>query len=72
VQGHLYAMVDQTARLGALGVSVRLRRGESINVGFSAKFDRDEFLAELTGHGLSAQAEWIDPVARYGIFLLRR
>lgn len=72
VQGHLYATSDQAATLRTLGLTVRLRRGESINVGFSAKFDHRDFLDELAGHGLNVQAEWLDPVARYGVFLLRR
>ena len=72
VEGHLYAVEDHEVRLPGLGITLRLRRGESINVGFSAKFDRERFVATAGAHGLRRQADWIDPAEHYGIFLFRR
>jgi L-histidine Nalpha-methyltransferase len=46
--------------------------GAPINVGFSAKFDRDGFMADVGAHGLTFDAEWIDTDHAYGIFLFRR
>jgi len=43
VEGHLYATEEQTITLRDLGLELDLQRGTSINVGFSAKFDRPAF-----------------------------
>ena len=72
VEGHLTALEDQHVAIPGLGLTLSLRRGGAINVGFSAKFDRDRFVADLAAHGLERQAQWIDPERAYGIFLFRR
>lgn len=72
VEGHLWARGDQQVPLPGLELTLDLRRGEGINVGFSAKFDRDRFVADVGAHGMAAEAEWVDPRWRYGIFLFRR
>ncbi|MDQ2709043.1 MAG: L-histidine N(alpha)-methyltransferase [Actinomycetota bacterium] len=72
VEGHLVATSDQRVPVPGLGLTLALRQGEVINVGFSAKFDRDEFIGDVGAHGLAHQAEWIDPDQAYGIFLFRR
>jgi L-histidine N-alpha-methyltransferase len=72
VEAHLYARSDQRARLPGLGVEVAVAAGGSINVGFSAKFDRDRLRAELDGHGLDVEREWVDPQWQYAIVLARR
>ena len=72
VEGHLYARCAQRVPVPALGLTVSLRRGDSINVGFSAKFDRDGLLADLAAHGLHPQAEWTDPEWAYAVILFRR
>lgn len=72
VVGHLTATEDQDISLPKLGITTQLRTGDSINVGFSAKFGRDRFVAEVAAHDLRAEAQWIDPTWRYGIFLFRR
>ncbi|MEJ3651859.1 L-histidine N(alpha)-methyltransferase [Actinomycetes bacterium KLBMP 9759] len=72
VEGHLYASEDQEVVVPALDLTVSLRRGGSVNVGFSAKFDRAELVADLAEHGLRSQAEWLDPQWEYAIFLFRK
>jgi L-histidine N-alpha-methyltransferase len=72
VVGHLTATADQDISLPGLGITTRLRTEDSINVGFSAKFDRDRFVAGVAAHGLRAEAQWVDPTWQYGIFLFRR
>ena len=72
VEGHLYALSDQRVRLPRLEMEVVLRRGESVNVGFSAKFDGDRLDGELAAHGMTVEHRWVDPEWRYGILLARR
>ena len=72
VEGHLWAVRDQVLSVPGLGVTRELPRGAGINVGFSAKFDRDRFVADVTSHGLAFESAWVDPVWQYGIFLFRR
>ena len=72
VEGHLFALCDQQVRLPDLDLELAVRRGESINVGFSAKFDRDQLDSELAGHGMTVEHRWIDPDWQYGILLARR
>lgn len=72
VEGHLWARRDAVLSVPGLGVTRELPRGAGINVGFSAKFDRDRFAADVAAHGLAHEAEWVDPAWRYGIFLFRR
>jgi len=72
VEGHLVALTDMQVPVPGLDLTLTLGRDETINVGFSAKFDHDDFIDDLAGHGLRHEAEWIDPVTQYGIFLFRR
>ncbi|MBW0103968.1 L-histidine N(alpha)-methyltransferase [Pseudonocardia sp. KRD291] len=72
VEGHLWAVRDEVLSLPGLGVTRELRRGDGVNVGFSAKFDRDRFVADVAAHGMTFESEWSDPHWRYGIFLFRR
>ena len=72
VEGHLYALADQHVQLPRLDLELEVRRGESINVGFSAKFDRDQLDNELAGHGMPVERRWIDARWQYGILLARR
>ncbi|MCE3549908.1 L-histidine N(alpha)-methyltransferase [Pseudonocardia sp. RS11V-5] len=71
VEGHLYALTDHTAVLPALGAELELRRGDSINVGFSAKFTPEGLATELAPHGFALQTAWVDDAEPYGIFLHR-
>jgi L-histidine Nalpha-methyltransferase len=72
VEGHLYALSDQQVRLPRLDMEIKVRYGESINVGFSAKFDGDRLDEELTGHGMTVEHRWLDPEWQYAILLARR
>lgn len=72
VQGHLYATEDQTVALRELDLDLILRRGDSLNVGFSYKFHRPEFVASVAARGFDLGAQWIDGVWQYGIFLFVR
>ncbi len=72
VQTHLYATEDQTVMLRELDLELVLRRGDSLNVGFSYKFHRPEFVADVCGRGFDLGAQWIDAVWQYGIFLFVR
>ncbi|MGQ0482691.1 MAG: L-histidine N(alpha)-methyltransferase [Pseudonocardia sp.] len=72
VEGHLWATEDQAIRLRDLGRTITLRRGESICHGHSVKFHRPEFVDAVCGHGFAPEAEWIDPVWQYGMFLFTR
>ena len=71
VEGHLYAQCDQQVRLPRLDMGIEVRRGESINVGFSAKFDADRLDEELAGHGMTVEHRWLDPEWQYAILLAR-
>lgn len=72
VQAHLYATEDQTVALRELGLELVLRRGDSLNVGFSCKFHRPQFVADVSAHGFDLSAQWIDGLWQYGIFLFVR
>ncbi|QGK71952.1 hypothetical protein GIY23_01060 [Allosaccharopolyspora coralli] len=72
VEGHLYSTRTQTVSLPALSHTLRLRRGESLNVGYSSKFTAHGLRAELAGHGFTPQEQWTDDTWQYGIFLFRR
>jgi L-histidine N-alpha-methyltransferase len=72
VDGRLWARRDQTVVLPGLDRTLELRRGDSVNVGFSAKFEPDRLRTDVARHGLRAEAEWVDDEHRYGLFLFRR
>jgi L-histidine N-alpha-methyltransferase len=71
VEGHVYALTAHVVTVAQLDVSLRLDRGDSVNVGFSAKFDEAGLAAELGRHGLAIHERWVDQDWRYGIFLAR-
>jgi L-histidine Nalpha-methyltransferase len=72
VEGHLHATEDQTVTLRALDRTLTLRRGDSICHGHSVKFHRPEFVDAVCAAGLELDAEWIDAVWQYGLFLFVR
>ncbi|MDQ3898935.1 MAG: L-histidine N(alpha)-methyltransferase [Actinomycetota bacterium] len=72
VEGHLYATEDQTVTLRALDHTLALRRGDRICHGHSAKFHRPEFVDAVCAFGFELDAEWIDAVWQYGLFLFVR
>jgi L-histidine Nalpha-methyltransferase len=72
VEGHLYARVDHVAHLRALEVELALPAGDSVNVGYSVKFDPTRFVGDLRRFRLDPEAEWVDRRWKYGLFLFRR
>jgi L-histidine N-alpha-methyltransferase len=72
VEGHLYATEDQTVTLRALEHTLILRRGDRICHGHSVKFHRPEFVDAVCAFGFELDAEWIDAVWQYGLFLFVR
>jgi L-histidine N-alpha-methyltransferase len=72
VEGHLHVVAEQWVRMPGLDLELDLARGDSINVGFSAKFDRDRLAAEVAALGLEVEHEWVDPQWQYAIVLARR
>ena len=72
VEGHLYATEDQKVTLRDLGLVLDLRRGASVDVGFSAKFDRTDFVTAVNALGFMLDYEWIDTDWQYGLFLFVR
>ena len=72
VEGHLYATEDQTVTLRALDHTLTLRRGDPICHGYSVKFHRPEFVEAVCAFGFDLDAEWIDAVWQYGLFLFVR
>jgi L-histidine Nalpha-methyltransferase len=65
------SLVDQTVTLAALGLTVSLDAGELIDAEVMWKFDPEELGALLSRAGFSMVRRWIEPVYRYGLFLLR-
>jgi L-histidine Nalpha-methyltransferase len=66
------SLVDQTVTLARLGFSVSFAAAELIDAEVMWKFDPDALCARLSRAGLEEVERWIDPVHRYGLFLLRR
>ncbi|MFD3685509.1 L-histidine N(alpha)-methyltransferase [Nocardiopsis sp. NPDC058631] len=72
VEGRLRARTDQEVPIPGLGITLRLPRGQFLNVGYSAKFDDRQLAREAGAHGFHLRAQWKDPEALYGLFLFRR
>jgi uncharacterized SAM-dependent methyltransferase len=68
---HIESLVDQTVTLATLGLTVSFGAAELIDAEIMWKFDPDELTAVLDGAGFSMIHRWIEPVYRYGLFLLR-
>jgi dimethylhistidine N-methyltransferase len=65
------SLVHQTATLVSLAFTVSFVAGELIEAEVMLKFDPDELAATLERAGFAMVRRWIDPVYRYGLFLLR-
>ena len=72
VEGRLRAQADRTISIPRLGLTLRIRHGQSLNVGYSAKFDGQRLVDEIGAHGFNLRAQWRDSQAQYGLFLFRR
>ncbi len=66
------SLAAQTVTLSALRWRVSFDRSELIDAEVMWKFDPVELIGLLANAGFSLVQEWIEPVYRYGIFLLRR
>jgi L-histidine Nalpha-methyltransferase len=62
---------DQTVTFAAANFSMSLEAGELIDAEVMLKFDPDELGGALDRAGFAMLRRWIDPVFRYGLFLLR-
>ncbi len=65
------SLVDQTVTLSALGATVSFGAAELIDAEVMWKFDPEELGSLLDRAGFSMQRRWIEPIYRYGLFLLR-
>jgi L-histidine N-alpha-methyltransferase len=72
VEGHLYATEAQRVTLRALDLTLTLHCGDRICHGHSVKFHRPEFVDSVCAFGFELDAEWIDAVWQYGLFLFVR
>jgi L-histidine Nalpha-methyltransferase len=68
---HLESLVDQTVELASLDFTVSFAASELIEAEVMWKFDPQELMAVLHRAGFSLVRQWIEPVYRYGLFLLR-
>jgi dimethylhistidine N-methyltransferase len=66
------SLVAQEVTLRRLGFTVSLAAAERIDAEIMWKFDPDALGERLDRAGFSQMRRWIDPVYRYGLFLLRR
>jgi dimethylhistidine N-methyltransferase len=66
------SLIAQTVTLRALGSSITFDRSELIDAEVMWKFDPMELRQLFQKAGFSLVQQWIEPVYRYGIFLLRR
>jgi dimethylhistidine N-methyltransferase len=66
------SLAQQTVTLRKLELRLALGGSELIDAEVMWKFDPAELTQLLDNAGFSLMREWIDPVYRYGVFLLRR
>jgi L-histidine N-alpha-methyltransferase len=65
------SLEHQTVTLASLACTVSFDANEMIDAEVMLKFDPDELAAVLDRAGFAMVRRWIDPVYRYGLFLLR-
>jgi uncharacterized SAM-dependent methyltransferase len=63
--------VDQTVTLDSLNFTVSFGASELIDAEVMWKFDPNELAEILQLAGFSLLRRWIEPMYRYGLFLLR-
>jgi L-histidine N-alpha-methyltransferase len=59
-------------RVAALGIDVEFFAGEEMRTEVSAKFTRDQVVAELRDAGLRVARWWTDPDGDFALLLARR
>lgn len=72
VDARVYANEEHSVALHDLDLELNLRRGDSLNVGLSHKFQREQLVADVIARGLELRAQWVDEEWQYGIFLFTR
>ena len=72
VEGYVRARADREVPIPGLDLTLHLGRGETINVGYSAKFDSSRLIDEITARGFALREQWVDADARYGLYLFGR
>ena len=65
------SLVHQTVTLASLAYTVSFDAREMMDAEVMLKFDPDELVAVLSRAGFAMVRRWIDPIYRYGLFLLR-
>jgi len=65
------SLLDQTITLAAAGFTLPLGAAEMIDAEVMLKFDPDELVGALVQAGFSMLRRWIDPVFKYGLFLIQ-
>ncbi len=71
IEMHLVSLRDQTVRVGALGLEVALRAGETIHTENCYKHSQEAMTALLARHGFAVVNRWTDPDEWFGVFLVR-
>jgi L-histidine Nalpha-methyltransferase len=66
------SLADQSVTLAKLGFTASFTAGELVEAEVMWKFDPDALCMRLSRAGFEKTAGWIEPVHRYGLFLLRR
>jgi len=72
IEMRLKALEPHTVRVGALGLDVEFTAGEEMRTEVSAKFTREQVLAELRAAGLHLAHWWTDPDGDFALLLARR
>ena len=71
VEMHLQSLSDQRVPIGALGMTVRFRRGETIHTESSVKYTDDRIRAILDAARFRHERSWFDARERFGLHLAR-
>ncbi|MGH9189463.1 MAG: L-histidine N(alpha)-methyltransferase [Acidimicrobiales bacterium] len=69
IEMHLRAREASAVTIPGLGITIELRKGETILTEVSAKFDRSQVTAELGAAGLRLARWWTDPGGDYALSL---
>ena len=71
IEMRLKALEPHTVRVGALALEVDFETGEEMRTEVSAKFTREQVLAELRTAGLQLAQWWTDPDGDFALLLAR-
>lgn len=69
IEMHLRSLLPQTVRVGALGLDVVFRRGETLRTEVSAKFTCSRVEREFRAAGLRLDSWWTDAAGDYAVSL---